>query len=174
MSVFHQTISNQKNELISTSKLKFDETADLTALIDSFIEHNLDGIANDFDFSVGWSKLIELTGFVNVHRTALSLYDLVRVEMVVSEYMDALGLIYQGSSLTKTRNPNDQILIRKLVDYRKEVRRLALDEQMNFHNNSSNIKSILNLSDSVRSSLAANQLIIEDEKFIKNSKKHFY
>lgn len=167
MAGFHQTISSQKDELISRSKLRFTETADLTALIDSFIEHNLDGLANDFDFSAGWSKLIELVGFVAAHHTTLTLYDLVRVEAVVGDYLDTLGLVYQGSSLAKGRNPNDQILIRKLVDYRKAVRGLALDERINRQNNSPNVESILKLSDNVRNSLATNHLIIRDEKFVK-------
>ena len=167
LALFHQTISNQKNELVSRSKLRFVETADLTALIDSFVEHNLDGIADDFNFNAGWSKLIELIGFVEAHRAVLSLYDLVRVEMVVGDYLDALGLVYQGSSLAKGRNPNDQIVIRKLVDYRKEVRRLALDEQINRRNSSPNVESILKLSDNVRASLATNHLIIQDDRFVK-------
>lgn len=169
MAVFHQTISNQKDELISRSKLRFAETADLSALIEEFTERNLDGIADDFDFNAGWSKLIELVGFVGHHRAVLTLYDLVKAEMVVGDYLDTLGLVYHGSSLSRSRNPNDQTLIRKLVDYRKEVRRLTLDERINRQNSSPNVEAILKLTDSVRGSLASNHLIIQDQKFAKNS-----
>ena len=169
MAIFHQTIANQKNELISRSKLRFDETGDLSTLIEQFVEQNLDGIADDFDFNVGWSKLIELVGFVGQHRKVLTLYDLVKAEMVVSDYLDSLGLVYHGSSVSRTRNPNDQTLIRKLVDYRKEVRRLTLDERINRQNSSPNIEAILKLTDNIRGSLASNHLIIEDQKFVKKS-----
>lgn len=164
---FFQTISDQKNELINKSKLRFEETIDLTNLIKTFIENNLDGIADDFDLNVGWSKLIELITFVNKYQTKLTLYDLIKIELVVNDYLNTLGLIYHGSSLSKSRNPNDQYIIRKLVDYRREVRRLILDEKINQKNNSSNIDSLIKLTDNVRTSLASNQLIIRDEKFAK-------
>lgn len=165
---FYQVINNRKNELISRSKLKYGEADDLTESINLFVEHNLDGIADDFNLNKGWSKLMELISLVNKRKEQWSIYDLVKVEMVVSDYLTSLGLIYHGDSLSRNRNPNDQYIIRKLVDYRKEVRKLALEEKVN---KTPSVDSILKLTDTIRNSLASNHLLIQDDKFIGNKKK---
>ena len=164
---FYQLINNRKNELISKSKLQFKETIDLKHLIESFVETNLNGIADDFDLNAGCSKLIELINFINKNSSLLTLYDFIKIELIVNDYLNSLGLIYHGDSLSKNRNPNDQNIIRKFVEYRKEVRKAILDEKLD-GNKSSNIDLIIKLTDNLRNSLAGNHLIVKDEKYIKN------
>ena len=156
---FQQLLINQKMKLIESSNLEFKETNDLNCLIESFIQHNLDGICDDFNLNNGWLKLIELINYGNQNIDKISLYDLIKLESIINDYFNSMGLIYQNSNLFKNRNPNDQLIIQKLVNYSKDIRKLVLDEYVNCKNRSENMKSILKLTDNIRDNLKSNHLI---------------
>lgn len=164
---FYQLLNDRKSKLIGSSKLKFKATEDLDQLVQSFNRKNLAGLADDFDMNSGWQCLVELIGHVNKNIELWTLYDLLKLELIINDYMETMGLSFQNSTLSTDRNPNDQLIIQKLIEYRKEVRTLLLDELVNSGSKSKNLESMIKLTDKVRDKLASNHLIVRDEKFVK-------
>lgn len=145
----------------SSTKQANSTRSDISWLIDQFNHENLNGIANDMNYSAGFSSILDLIDSVTLDLNKLTLLDLVRIQNVTTNYLQSIGLLTTTSS--NESNLQTQRALSKLIDFRSQIRTLGLNN-LKVNANKEMAKQLLINCDQIREQLKKDELFIVDKK----------
>ncbi len=97
-----------------------------SSLIEKTEKDILEGIADDMNLNRGLEAILLLSKKLN-SRNDYSLLDLIKIKAILVKWINTMGLVYnQNDNETKNRNLKETVSLNSFVNFRSDVREIAL------------------------------------------------